>query len=271
MKIKYRKIFLIMTTLLCVANFSMAAFAGAYYASDESGSAIPPECVDSITVSTEDVEFDSNTATSDDEVDLDSFFDDLYSIFGGEDALTPVGNLTLVDDILQSENNASVESVENEQKSKQFITVQSKNGNYFYIIIDRSGDEENVYFLNLVDENDLLALIGDDAPVRSPAVCSCTEKCRAGAVNISCDLCMVDMGGCLGKELADPEPETPLDADPEEPESSILATVLIVVMILVVGVAVVYYFYHRAKASARSEVDDDDDYLCDYEELEDEE
>jgi len=69
--------------------------------------------------------------------------------------LTPDGNLTLVDDI------------EGEQaEDKQFITVVTKNGNYFYIIVDRAGDTDNVYFLNMVDETDLLALIEEmeDAP-----------------------------------------------------------------------------------------------------------
>lgn len=66
--------------------------------------------------------------------------------------LTPEGNLSLIDDI------------DNEQSSgKQFVTVQSKSGNFFYLVIDRDGDKENVYFLNLVDEADLLALI-EDAP-----------------------------------------------------------------------------------------------------------
>ncbi|MDD2458013.1 MAG: DUF4366 domain-containing protein [Eubacteriales bacterium] len=65
--------------------------------------------------------------------------------------LTPGGNLTLVDDV---EDKAS--------EDKQFITVISKSGNTFYLIIDRAADKNNVYFLNLVDEADLLALIEDD-------------------------------------------------------------------------------------------------------------
>ena len=68
-------------------------------------------------------------------------------------ALTPDGNLTLVDDVSGDQ-----------AEDKQFVTVISKNGNYFYLVIDRAGDRQNVYFLNLVDEEDLLALIEEDKP-----------------------------------------------------------------------------------------------------------
>ena len=69
-------------------------------------------------------------------------------------ALTPEGNMTLVDDIGEEED----------KSSQQFITLVSKSGATFYLVIDRNAKgQQTVHFMNLVDEADLLALMEEDA------------------------------------------------------------------------------------------------------------
>ena len=70
-------------------------------------------------------------------------------------ALTPEGNLTLVDDYHTDYSDGS---------GQQFITLVSKSGNTFYLVIDRNAKgQQTVHFMNLVDETDLLALMEEDA------------------------------------------------------------------------------------------------------------
>ena len=70
-------------------------------------------------------------------------------------ALTPEGNLTLVDDYHTSYSDGS---------GQQFITLVSKSGNTFYLVIDRNAKgQQTVHFMNLVDEADLLALMEEDS------------------------------------------------------------------------------------------------------------
>ena len=86
---------------------------------------------------------------------------------------------------------------------KQFITVQGRDGNLFYIVIDYDvavgeGEEQyKVYFLNQVDESDLAALVGDSGTV-APPVCSCGEKCAVGAVGLPGLRCQYDQVGRKG-------------------------------------------------------------------------
>ena len=58
-------------------------------------------------------------------------------------------------------NGQLVDDKENDS-SKQFLTVQTKNGNTFYMVIDRSGTSENVYMMSLVDENDLAEFLDEN-------------------------------------------------------------------------------------------------------------
>ena len=69
-------------------------------------------------------------------------------------ALTPDGNLTLVDDYAENNEDGS---------GKQFVTLVTKAGNTFYLVIDRDDKgEQTVHFMNLVDERDLLSLMEED-------------------------------------------------------------------------------------------------------------
>lgn len=128
--------------------------------------------------------------------------------------LTPEGNATLVDDYYGD---------------KQLITVTTKAGNYFYILIDRANEDKEtaVHFLNQVDEADLMALLEDGQTEEKPAACICTEKCQAGAVNTACPVCAVNMSECAGKA---PEVEPEPEPEPEKESSSGGALVLILLL-----------------------------------------
>ena len=176
---------------------------------------------------------------------------------GGSDALTPDGNLTLIDDIGTST-----------KAGKQFITLESKNGNVFYMIIDRDDEgEETVHFLNQVDEADLMALTGEE---ETPSVCSCTTKCVAGTVNTSCPVCAVNMTECVGKETKPEVPAEPTEPAAEEPEKkSGVGGILVVLLIVALGGGAAFYIFKQKKAKPQTKGSADlDDY--DYGEDEDE-
>lgn len=162
-----------------------------------------------------------------------------------EEPLTPDGNATLVDDF---------------GGNKQLITVTTKNGNYFYILIDRDDEgEDTVHFLNQVDEADLMALMedGDGKTETPPAVCNCTDKCETGKVNLSCPLCKTDTSGCTGKEAATAEPE-PEEEQPEK-KSNPAGMLLVVLLVAGLGGGAFYYFkVLKPKQSVKGSTDLED-------------
>lgn len=246
MKSKLKTLSCILAVVLCMTAFSVTAFAadGGYYASNENEAETPPDSIDSIVIGTEDVKLPEDSGTD------------------NGDALTPDGNMSLIDDILQK--NPYV-SEEDELAEKQFITVQSKNGNYFYLVIDRAGDTENVYFLNLVDEADLMALMEDGTTETPVTTCTCTDKCVVGSINTNCEICRTNMSECTGKEaVVDTEPkpdadEPAVDEPADEPQSN--SGLLIVVLIIAVGAGgAIYWFKFRNKQPKNKGSDDLDDY-----------
>lgn len=120
---------------------------------------------------------------------------------------TPGGQATVVDEATGEDG-------------KLFYTFSTPEGNVFYLVIDSQRDSDNVYFLNAVTEQDLLALAagGEDGSGESaiPEIkaCVCRERCREGWADASCPACMEDPGSCKGKE---PE-EQPQEGQGDEPE-----------------------------------------------------
>ncbi len=157
-----------------------------------------------------------------------------------------------------------------ENTNKQFITVQTKGGSTFYLVIDydkpvdEEGEQYETYFLSQVDESDLLAALeasGGELPA-----CTCTEKCAAGAVNTDCPVCATNMTECAGVE---PEPEPAEPEEPEEaqePEAGFPAgTLLLALAVVVIGGGAGWYFkiyrpkQERAEAQAQEDYPDEAD------------
>ena len=152
--------------------------------------------------------------------------------------------------------------------NKQFITVQTKTGNTFYVVIDYDApineeeEQYQTYFLNMVDEADLLALL-DEETASELTTCNCDTRCEAGAVNTECPVCKTNMSECTG---AVPEPEEPVEGEetevPEEPESSSPNIALIIGIIALVGIGGGAYYYFKF-VRGKKQKDEDLDFFDD--------
>ena len=96
-------------------------------------------------------------------------------------ALTPEGNLTLVDDYHTDYSDGS---------GQQFITLVSKSGATFYLVIDRNAKgQQTVHFMNLVDEADLLSLITSTRPAATSTAPAPTRSRTARPTCWRCAIC----------------------------------------------------------------------------------
>ena len=104
--------------------------------------------------------------------------------------------------------------------NKQFITVETSGGNTFYIVIDydkpvdEDGEQYHTYFLNMVDEADLTALLEEldiDVPDTTP------------------------------ESTPTPKPTVEVVPEPDEP-NGVNSSILLIVFALLVGGVILYYF-----------------------------
>ena len=123
---------------------------------------------------------------------------------------------------------------------KEFFTITTPAGNVFFLVIDRSRPQNNVYFLNAVTEQDLMALAvrPEETPPFSP----------------------------IPEPLPTPEPEDdPTEADPypepEQGEPGNNGTVIFaIIAALAFGGAAYYLKIVRPKKQAAAFDDDEDEY-----------
>ena len=162
-------------------------------------------------------------------------------------ALTPEGNLTLVDDYYTNYSDGS---------GQQFITLVSKSGATFYLVIDRnSKGAQTVHFMNLVDEADLLALMEEDAADAYTAEKEAAAKAEQDKLKAEEE----------AKKAAE-EAEKAADAPKENKVTKYAAGFLGVVALiaLVAGGGAYFFIQQKNKKQAEKEaIDPDADYTED--------
>lgn len=139
---------------------------------------------------------------------------------------TPSGQATVVDEATESDG-------------KDFYTFTTPEGNIFYLIIDHQRESENVYFLNAVTENDLLALAESSG-----------SSSGSGAIPTPDPVPQTDP-----ELITDPEPETP-----EKASNSNGTMIFLVIAIIALGGAGYYIKIVRPKQQAAAIGDDEDDF-----------
>ncbi|MDL2324633.1 DUF4366 domain-containing protein [Ruminococcaceae bacterium OttesenSCG-928-A16] len=143
---------------------------------------------------------------------------------------TPAGTGTVIDNATDADG-------------KEFYTIMTPSENVFYLIIDRQRETENVYFLNAVTEQDLMALAEVSPDTGESAI--------------------PDSSTAEPPAAADPDPEPEPEAEPEPEKGGGMGMMIVVVLIVLAGGGAAYYFKIYRPKQEQAAITEDDDY--DYE------
>lgn len=167
-------------------------------------------------------------------------------------AFTPDGNAQLVDEATDEDD-------------KLFYTFVTKNDNYFYLVIDKARENDNVYMLNMIDEQDLMALMEEQEGNSGTSSGTANEE--------------ITLKPESGIEDTEPkEDETEQESEPEEPkQTNNSASVLLILLVIGAGVAGAFYYLKFVKGkkedfNLEDDLDfyDDEDYVNEDEEAQEE-
>lgn len=128
-----------------------------------------------------------------------------------------------------------------DEDGKEFFTIMTPSENVFYLVIDRQRETENVYFLNAVTEQDLMALA---------EVSEGTGETGASAIPEP-----------TPEPEPAPEPEPEPTPEPEPEKGGNMGMVVVVVLVVLAGGGAAYYFkIYRPKQEQADTHEDYDEY-----------
>ena len=218
-----------MLVLCLIMVLGTATSAFAYYNEDEANEGSTVVVEEPAEETTTETEAPSETETPADEP---------------QGQITPDGNLTLVDDLDYSS-----------RAGLQFMTVTSKDGHVFYIVIDRTANSENVYFLNQVDAADLMALMNDEQKEEYLKEQEAKQQEQQ----------QTTVTPAQQETQAPSETEQPAQTEAEKQPLNNSMVMIAVFGVIGIGVIAVYYFLKIKPKKNGSSIDEDREFYDDEE------
>lgn len=165
------------------------------------------------------------------------------------------------------------------EKGKEFYTIQTASEKVFYLVIDRNGKEEVVYFLTEISENDLLNVTSGNSevlPKNSAALESSIQAEESALPNNNGETADTDSAdretedtesGEDTEEKEDTEESGKLESESGNP----LATYIFFGIVGVIAVAAIYFFkIYRRKGEDFEDDDEEEEPEEEYENEEEE-